>query len=168
MPISVKVFFWLLIVFLAWGLWEEISIFVFPPPGLTANLAHFSESTRKLLWRGMYIGMVEPLAIHLFVPLILALLIVFARQGWARWLLALYFLSTKILPPLLIANYDLQHPEFSHQTSFWPVIHNYLLTHWLRPTPYLVLAFEILLIVLVFFPNARPWFRHNAAPAAHP
>jgi hypothetical protein len=168
MPISVKVFFWLLIAFLAWGLWEVISIFVFTPPDLAAHLTHLSESTRKLFWSGMYIGMAEPLAIHLFVPLILAVLIVFARQGWARWLLALYFLSTKILPPLLIARYDLQNPEFSHQTSFWPVIHDYLLNHWLRPAPYLVLAFEILLMVLVFSPNARPWFRHNTAPAGRP
>lgn len=168
MPKSVKVFVGLGVLYVLFG--AAISAWtLFHPLPIEVHLyAKLPAHVRDEIRHAALLGSLETFAIHTAVFAILAGLAALARQSWARWLLALYFLLVLVMPFVLAYRLYLTHPGAFPAASggFAGWLKDYLDWHWLRPSlcwpVYIGTALKLALLVLIFSPNARPWFR---APA---
>lgn len=89
----------------------------------------------------------------------------FGRQNWARWALVLYLLILQAMPVGYAAYVYFEAPRVFHTLyqsvdGWWQ---QYLGRSWSHWPAYASAAIKLTMIILIFSPNARPWFRKAAA-----
>ena len=156
-PKTVKAFAWLSALYVLFGAALLAWSLYYAPPGLAHLFARLPAQMRDAIFHAQFESASRAFVLHTAVFLILAGTAAFARQDWARWLLLVYLLLTLFGP---VATAAIQH----HGFGSWAV--QYLQQRWLQPLldwpVYVGTVLKIALLVLVFAPASRPWFRTAA------
>lgn len=168
MPIAVRVFFALSVFLALWWIWWSFSDFILPSQQFKAVFFRLPQPFRDITIRGLFESALAFAGFNVALMLMLASLAAFARQGWARWALLLYFVVLQAMPIGYAMHLYFVHPKtflllYHSVGTAW---HDYLQAAWSQWPSYVTLAIQLLLIALAFSPHARPWFRHAAAGPA--
>lgn len=162
-PLAVRAFFALSIVLALWWIWWSFSDFVLPSQEFKAAFSRLPQPFRDITINGLFESALIFTSLHVAILLMLASLAAFARQNWSRSALVIYFVILQAMPIGYAMHLYLAHPH-----AFQIVYHSvgegwqaYLQRSWSHWPSYATVGLELLLIVLIFSPNARPWFRHE-------
>lgn len=163
MPRNVKLFLLLSAGLVLWQLEWHFSPAFWPSPTTKAVFAKYPD-LRQDMEQGEILWAVYRSTLFVLPIAILAAVAGFGGRNWARWGLAAFLIVLELLP----WGYDVYSyyytPEYFHviYKSWADVWHEYwhIWTHW---RPWVVEGTKFAMIVLIFSPNARPWFRKEPA-----
>ncbi|MDE2183371.1 MAG: hypothetical protein KGJ78_10160 [Alphaproteobacteria bacterium] len=157
MPVSVKAFFGLCVLLVAWPAYYDIMFIFFPPAHYLADLAKLPSGWAQKTHSVDVLGRLIQMAIWGSILLGIGSLAAFGRRNWARWVLV----SALVFSQVFWLGLSLYlHVHYQLRTSFWP---DYIHENWSTRGAFIDAAVEFFLIVLVFSPDARPWFRRDTA-----
>jgi len=105
------------------------------------------------------------ISINCAILLSLTALASFGRQNWARWTLLLLFVAQELAPFGIALYMKHAYPAYHPYHTIGEFWHYYVRQFWSRPSNYIGLASKVVLIALIFSPNARPWFKRKTAAA---
>jgi hypothetical protein len=165
MPASVKAFFGLSVALALWCMGDGLFALYFPSSEYVAALARVPQAFRKMIIEANFQHTLFAIGTYAVPLMLFALLATFARVRWARWGLVVFFVARDSAPFFHIALVYLASPHLFYEIfqpfgGWW---HYYLQSYWSSWWPYADLATQLALIILIFSPNARPWFRKRAA-----
>jgi hypothetical protein len=141
MPSHVRIFFWIIVLVVAYWVASAAWVLAFPPSQFSAALTKLTPEARGIIRADMLV----PLAVRCVAFLLLAWLAAFRDQNWARWGIAFLSLWITAVP----AVFALTTHTFDR----------YLQDHLLDPGFLIVTALLVAAIVFVFTGNARLRFR---------
>jgi hypothetical protein len=164
MPISVRAFFAVSVGLALWWIYWSFFYFVLPSPEYAATLARLPQPFRDITVQAESRNALIATGAHVTLLLTLSSFAAFARQNWARWALVLYLVALQAMPIGYAAYLYFEMPRVFHtlyqSVDGWWLL--YLARSWSRWPAYASLAIKLLMITLIFSPNARPWFRKGA------
>jgi hypothetical protein len=159
-PATVRAFFGLSLVLALWWIWGAFSDFVLPSQEFKAAFGRLPQPFRDITLQGLFESALTFAALNAAILLLLSSIAMFARRNWARWTLVAYFIVLQAVP----IGYAM-HLYFAQPDTFQIVYHSvsegwhaYLQRSWSQWPFYATAGLELALIVLMFSPNARPWF----------
>lgn len=163
MPGSVKAFFAVGVGLALWWIYWSFYYFVLPSPQYAATLARLPQRYREIVVEADFRNALITTGAHVTLLLTLSAFAAFARWTWARWALVLYLIILQAMPVGYAAYLYFEMPRVFHtlyqSVDGWWL--QYLTRSWSRWPAYASLAIKLLLVVLIFSPNARPWFRRD-------
>jgi len=163
MPVNVRLFWWITVGIAVYSLTTAIWFATFSSAHELAALAKLSADIRV---RAQHVDVISRLTASVIwggVTVWFAWLAAYRRVDWARWIFALVFVAQRAIPFVIFFFYA-PWPSFARRLSF--AAENGFAQ--LRTDPVFdgLTALTILSIILVFSPNARPWFARRAARSA--
>ncbi|GAA0531401.1 hypothetical protein FHS83_002673 [Rhizomicrobium palustre] len=147
MPNSLKTFLLVCAAIAAWLMFTAAQTIYFPVPHppITPQNAGVDDLLREGEITSALIGII--IALVLFN---LATLIVFAKQGWLRFILAALVITRYVWPAVVTL-----HNSYDRFTGNWA---RYVNGYWSNPADFLWLAIWLVVIILPFLPDTRTWF----------
>ncbi len=168
MPLAVRAFFALGVFLALWWIWWSFSDFVLPSQEFKAAFSRLPQPCRDITIRGLFESAMIFASLNVALLLMLASLAAFARQGWGRWALVVYFIVLQAMPIGYAMHLYFAQPHtfqivYQSVSEAW---HTYLQRSWSHWPFYATLGIELILVGLIFSPSARPWFSREAAAEA--
>ena len=163
MPLVIKIFLVLSLVYCGWIAWLQLAPLLLPSPQHQQILARIPAQYRSEMINADLMAAGMRTAMLLVFFLIFGTLAAVARQGWARWLVALSLLTFEVWDFVYGAALYLWWPRLFHFIFFsWDGVVQAWLTSWSYWAHWITTGFRLTLIAALFAPSARPWFRHAA------
>lgn len=160
MPISIRLFYLLCSIIAGWLLFHVVQQVFFPSADYQAELARLPLQHRLSL-RAANQRADALAAVAGVMLLLLASIIALGGKNWARWLLALAIAAgyavQYVLPALWLLGIDGMPAPYR-----WRLILDMYVGLWWSATDLIWLGLWLAVIVLMFLPNAGPWFRRKA------
>jgi hypothetical protein len=157
MPITVKAFSVLCVVLIATWVYSLAGNIAFPSAHYVSMLAKLPPEMRGEARHFDSMSMGISTVAWCVMVLLLGWLAAFRRQNWARWVLLAVFVLAVLVPFVGMGVFNLEHSDIARISPYrqfaWHELASYA-----RPNSVLVLGIKILMLLLVFSPNARPWF----------
>lgn len=166
MPRNVKLFLGVAVAYVLWRLYTHFGFLVFPSASHIDLLSNLSPQERGEFELAEAIIEIWKVVYYVFPVIGLAGLAGLCAYNWARWGLLAWFIFLELFSLIIGVYTYFTLPELSWTildvVRIWAQGYYFDPNHW---TVWLNLLLRASLIVLIFSPNARPWFENNTVAA---